>query len=98
MKLIRNKIALTPTRPRDRSVILVNLDTQKQLVFDKILEEAHELFNAKTDTDILEELGDLEDIIAHFKVVHNISEADLVSSRKAKAELKGTFDGGYALL
>ena len=96
MKLIRNKMALTPYE--NRTVILVNSETQKSLAFDKILEEAHELFNAKSPEEIVAELGDLEDSIIFFKKLYNIDENILAKSKADKAELKGTFDGGYVLL
>ena len=96
MKLIRNKLALTPYE--NRSVIIVNIESQKSLAFDKIVEEAHELFNAKTDQEIILELADLQDAIANFKKLHNISEEVLTQASKDKLENRGSFDGGFALL
>lgn len=97
MKLIRNKLALTPS-PDLRTVIMVSEEVQRRLVFDKILEEAHELFNAKRDTDILAELGDLQDAIDYFKELYGIDENKLLEVRLNKKKERGGFDQGYVLL
>lgn len=99
MKLIRDKLALTPyPGSNPRTVILVNKETQQSLIFDKILEEAFELFHAKSSGGIYEELCDLEQAIDDFKWLHNINEEELVKIRQEKTEQRGSFLKGYALV
>ena len=98
MKLIRNKLALTPFPGAVRTVMIARLDTEKALIIDKILEEALEIFNARSVEEIKQEMADLEEVLSHAKKLHNISQAEIDKIRMEKNEARGTFDGGFILV
>lgn len=97
MKLIRNKLALTPS-PDNRLVLIVGLQTQRALILDKLLEEAHEVWSADSRESVVEELGDLMEAFYQLLKLHDISMDEVVKARLYKKETRGSFDGGYVLL
>jgi predicted house-cleaning noncanonical NTP pyrophosphatase (MazG superfamily) len=98
MKLIRDKLALTPS-PDNRTVILVEPSVRRNLLFDKLLEEAHEIQKAKdSSVELVGELADLSEVVQAIMTEEKITHEMLETARTAKANSHGTFTGRYALL
>lgn len=100
MKLIRDKI---PDRiraeGRERDVRPCHNDAEfRTLLIKKLSEEADEVYLAENREQILAELGDLTEVIAHVMAAFDISETDLQNARSAKRVKNGGFDGRWVLL
>ena len=59
----------------------------------KVVEEATEVAGADCNTKIIEELGDLLDVVGTIVMVCGLSMKDINSSRKTKNEKYGGFSG-----
>src|SRR3989338_5949904 len=57
----------------------------------KILEELEEVFAATTQAELIEELGDLEEVLNAFKVLTKIDQKAIDQSRKEKFLKKGGY-------
>ena len=98
MKLIRDKLALTPYPERPRAVMIVPIEVQKRLIFDKVLEEAWEVSAAKAHEQLIEELADLKEVVHRLYKLHEIDRRDVETVRAAKFEKRGGFEQGYIIL
>lgn len=102
MKLIRDKLALTPCPPDTsgtiRNVILVNAELKKRLLCEKIVEEAFEILGAQTVERQTEEIADLYEVLAEFMKVQNIDPDEVADLRQEKLDKRGGFEKGYALV
>ena len=93
-KLVRDKIPEIIQKQGWTPVyhIMENQEEYKEEVKEKILEEVIELINAKTLRDILEEEGDLLEILNTFNNLNGIKFIDVIPSMGKKAEEKGVFE------
>lgn len=97
MKLIRDKIALTPA-PNNRTVLVVSEDTQRALILDKLMEEASEVWQSKSQQEMTQELADVYEVLERLQRLHKISREDVAAAGRRKFESNGGFEQGYVLL
>ena len=98
-KLVRDKIAdfvlkergeVLPTR-------IARPEELKQLLLDKIVEEAQEVFTAQTKENLAEELADLLEVIKALAEKEGVVD-DMFSKREAKFLERGGFSQGVVLI
>lgn len=97
MKKIYNKLV------RDKIPDIIKSDNKKcnyhnakpkehiKLLKDKLQEEVNELLNAKTREEVLEEIADIEEVIAAIAYKNNWTENDIYTKRLNKYLKKGSF-------
>jgi predicted house-cleaning noncanonical NTP pyrophosphatase (MazG superfamily) len=93
-KLIRDRL---PEVMRQNNVamcerVMDNAEYYSRLK-DKVLEEADELFRAGTESEHLEELADLLEVIHALGKVYSISIEQIEEKRTQKRDQKGGFEG-----
>jgi len=95
-KLVRDKV---PDIVQDDSKfeILSNEDYRLSLR-EKITEEAQEVKNADTRANLVEELGDLEEVIRGILSDASITYEEMDSIRKAKINQKGKFSKKFVMI
>lgn len=57
----------------------------------KLIEELQEVFSAENSEELLEELADIEDVLAAFKTLLKLDQKDIDAARAKKLALKGSF-------
>lgn len=57
----------------------------------KLIEELQEVFSAENSEELLEELADIEDVLAAFKALLKLDQKDIEAAREKKLALKGSF-------
>ena len=95
-KLVRDKIP-DIISDDDQFEILSNEDYRKSLR-DKITEEAQEVKNAGTRANLVEELGDLEEVIRAILEDASITYEEMDSLRQAKINQKGKFAQKFVMI
>ena len=94
MKLVRDKY--DPDRVKSR---LTETKTEKGIFLRaKLVEEAAEVLTAMDDDNLVEEIGDVLDVIDGLLMHYGINITDLEKVRDAKRELKGGFYKGVIKL
>jgi predicted house-cleaning noncanonical NTP pyrophosphatase (MazG superfamily) len=58
----------------------------------KMVEELEEVFSCETKEQVIEELADLEEVMAAFKKLIDVDQKDIDAVKKAKFEKKGGFE------
>lgn len=69
----------------------------RQLLKNKLLEEAAEFADAETEEEILEELVDVLEVTKAIKALYGITDGDLSTAMNNKYSSKGGFYQGYIL-
>ena len=59
----------------------------------KLVEEIEEVCNAKTTTELIEELADVLEVITSFCDSHNFTMQDVINAQKKKSLDRGGFSG-----
>ncbi|NGX59400.1 MAG: hypothetical protein KR126chlam3_00551 [Chlamydiae bacterium] len=92
-KLIRNK---APEIMRKKGIIVhdrvMDREEFEEKLKEKLLEEAREVQNAHSSTEITEELADMLEVIHSLAECHGISMDQIEEKRLKKAEINGGFD------
>jgi predicted house-cleaning noncanonical NTP pyrophosphatase (MazG superfamily) len=99
-KLIRDKI---PELVKQEGIVpsirkIQNDEEFLEYILKKIVEEAQELSEAKTDSNILEEIADVYEIINALKQLKNLSDADIEAVQTQKRQKRGGFDERIIML
>jgi predicted house-cleaning noncanonical NTP pyrophosphatase (MazG superfamily) len=92
-KLIRDKIP--EIIEKDNAIPKVSvLDDEKFAIAlkEKLIEEAKELLNAKTQEEILNELSDVLQLVESIATNNNVSIAEIEKQKLAKKEKRGGFE------
>ncbi len=58
----------------------------------KMVEELEEIFECETKEEVIEELADFEEVMAAFKKLINVEQAEIDAARKEKHAKKGGFE------
>jgi len=95
-KLVRDKV---PDIVRDNAKfeVLSNEDYRKSLRI-KITEEAKEVKHSETRANLVEELGDLEEVIRAILDDASITYEEMDSLRQAKINQKGKFTQKFVMI
>jgi len=98
-KLIRDKIAEFVFKQRGETLTtrIASSEEIPQLLKNKILEEAEEVFNATTKEELAEELADLLQVMKSLAEKENIVEL-MFQKQEAKYLERGGFDLGIVLI
>lgn len=64
----------------------------KDQLKQKLLEEAQEVIAAQSNTELIDELADILEVIDTFIQVCNISMQDIVAAQTSRRELRGGFE------
>lgn len=98
-KLIRDKIPELMKKDGEKREIRVCDDKAELIGFvsKKILEEAREVTEALKRDHILEELGDLLEIMEKYGELHDITLIEIFQAAESKSERAGYFEEGYIL-
>ena len=95
MKLVRDKI---PQLAPHRTFRKATERELPQLVADKVVEEADEVFDAKIPEELTEELADLYTIARKLAEVRGISWDVILAKAEEKNAEKGEFNENWILL
>jgi len=98
-KLVRDKIVDFVFKERGEVLTtrVASPEEFSSLLKQKVVEEANEVFNAKTKEELAEELADLLEVIKHLAEKENIVN-EIFSKREAKYLERGGFDKGLVLI
>jgi predicted house-cleaning noncanonical NTP pyrophosphatase (MazG superfamily) len=72
--------------------ILKDNDEFLDAVTQKIVEELEEVFESDSRENLIEELADLEEVLASFKELIEVKQEEIDKVRKEKREKKGAFE------
>lgn len=75
-----------------KSKILEDNNDLLEAMTQKIVEELEEVFDSQSQEELIEELADLEEVLAAFKKLVDIDQKEVEAVRKAKAAERGTFE------
>ena len=92
-KLVRDKIADLIEKSGDRST--TQILSKKEYVRElkrKAIEEAKEVSNAKTPTEVVTELADLKEVISALSKVLGISEREIKKIQRSRRISRGGFE------
>ncbi len=99
LKLVRDKI---PAIIRENGGYCItsklSVVEHRKALLEKLIEEAEEVRNAKTNEKRQEELADLLEVLLTVQVAFNYSPAAIDTIRKQKSALRGGFVNGIKLL
>lgn len=99
-KLVRDKIPEivktydgidVPTR-------ILNDEEYLTYLLKKVVEEAEELSGAETDSNLVEEIADVYEIIDSILALKNVSREEVLAVRDEKREKRGGFDKRILML
>lgn len=98
-KLIRDKIADFVLKERGEVLTtrVASSEELLQLLKNKILEEAEEVFKANTKEELAEEMADLLEVMKSLAEKENIVE-EIFLKRESKLLERGSFDLGIVLI
>jgi len=98
-KLVRDKIPAI-IRSRGESVETIRLEDQALIVSlqEKLVEEAYEAKDARSITDLIGELADLQEVIVALTKWAEVSESEIKDAQELKRRKRGGFDGGIMLI
>lgn len=97
-KLVRDKIPeIIAKQGKKVTCRRLEGDELKQALKDKLIEEAHELAQAETKKQMVEEMADVESVLAAIRITHGIDYSDVHIERLCKDSWKGTFAAGQFL-
>jgi|SRR3989344_7323050 len=92
-KLVRDKIADLIEESGDRST--TQILSKKEYVRElkrKAIEEAKELSNAKTPTEVVMELADLKEVLSALSKTAGISEREITKIQRSRRTSRGGFE------
>lgn len=93
-KLWRDK--LIPLAEEQGSIFhmqLLNDEEYDEQLRVKLAEEAAEAGEAQSHADLIEELGDIFEVIHALCILHGFNHAEIIAAQKKKAEARGGFAG-----
>ncbi|MEZ0383984.1 nucleoside triphosphate pyrophosphohydrolase [Mycobacterium sp. pW045] len=91
-KLVRDKIPdLIRASGRTPDVRVLDETAYREALHDKLLEEAAELKEAVTTTEVLAEIADVLEVLAAMAALHGLSFEDLVVAAERKRRERGGF-------
>lgn len=98
-KLVRDKIAEFVLKERGEvlNTRIASPEEYLQLLKNKLVEESQEVLEANTKEELVEELGDLLEVIRAIAIKQEIVN-DLFSKREAKFLERGGFEAGVVLI
>ena len=97
-KLVRDKIPeIIAKEGKKASYRTLEGDELKKALKAKIVEEAHELAQAETEEQILEEIADIQEVITALRIEYALKFWEAEDVRLTKAYEKGRFLNGYFL-
>lgn len=98
-KLIRDKISEFVFKQRGEVLTtrIASPEEALQLLRNKVLEEADEVFKAKTKEELAEEMADLLEVMKSLAEKENIVE-EIFLKRESKLLERGGFDLGIVLI
>jgi predicted house-cleaning noncanonical NTP pyrophosphatase (MazG superfamily) len=93
-KLIRDKVAIEIVADgRGNTLGVAKTDeAYKELLAEKILEEAKEVYTAVSKEELKRELGDLIEVIQATIYAHGLTLKEVEQERVKKAEKRGKFE------
>ncbi|MBQ8219079.1 MAG: nucleoside triphosphate pyrophosphohydrolase [Bacilli bacterium] len=92
-KLVRDKIPeIIKSNGENPITKILDNDEYKIELEKKLLEECHEVINAKTKEDRLEELADLLEVMLSLSKTQNNNLEDIIDVCKTKRLKRGGFD------
>lgn len=74
---------------------IVHGDDLIEALRKKVIEEAYEVAEAKNEEELIEELGDILEVIDAICKANNISHEQVQEKKRSKKELLGGFDAGF---
>ena len=92
-KLVRDKIPEIIKNTGENPITKILNDNEYKIELEKkLLEECHEVINAKTKEDRLEELADLLEVMLSLSKTQNNNLEDIIDVCKTKRLKRGGFD------
>ena len=95
MKLVRDKIP-DIVQDEQRFIVLSN-EEYRTTLRDKLVEEAQEVKSADSRANLVEELGDLEEVMRAILTDASITYEEMDSIRQSKAMQRGKFEQKIAM-
>lgn len=94
-KLIRDNMPeIFVHRAIDMDWHTLNTQEHIQALKNKIIEEAHEVAQAVSRQELIEELADLQEVMDALLAMHSISKENLSQVQEAKRAMRGGFTKG----
>ncbi len=92
-KLARNKIVEKFKEEGVTSNFEILKDNEQYLeaLSEKLIEELEEVFAAQNKEELVEEIADLEEVLAEFKKLLAVNEKEVTIAREKKNKEKGSF-------
>lgn len=92
-KLIRDRIPeIIEEAGKTHKTKTLDSESFQKALKQKLIEEAEELTEAKTQPEIIDELADIEELLHYIYEAHNVDIETVKQRRKEKAESNGAFD------
>lgn len=92
-KLIRDRIPeIVKSKWEQISIFIANQEEFKIKLFEKLIEESKEVIEAKTKSEIIEEIADLYEVIDSILENEKIDKEDVLNMQKTKRELRWGFN------
>jgi predicted house-cleaning noncanonical NTP pyrophosphatase (MazG superfamily) len=98
-KLVRNDVPAAISRHGERAALatIAKSESRPALVV-KLLEEAHELLEARTPAEVTAELADLLEVVRSLSVATGADWTEVESHAEAKRASRGSFDQNVVLI
>ncbi len=92
-KLIRDKIPeIVKSKWEQISISIANQEEFRIKLFEKLIEESNEVIDAKTKSEIIEEMADLYEVIDSILENEKIDKSDVLKIQKEKKYKRWWFD------
>lgn len=99
IKLIRDKLAeqIIEKEGSDRVILVDSPEDHSRLLRMKVLEEAREVYQSTSKTEMITEIADLREVLQELMRQWNIDDGHIASAMISKRLERGGFRVGYAL-
>lgn len=98
-KLVRDKIPLIiESSDKQYKAMTLNEKDYRQALKSKLVEETEEYLRAEEDSEAIEELADILELIKHLSAIHKSDMGEVENFREIKEKERGSFQDRILLI